>query len=711
MRGRAGTTWRGGLSRALAGLIVLLLSCAFEWPQRTARILAELEQSEDLVTRCDLVRLLGRRDDADAEAALVGLLADPRAQVRREAARGLKGRNTASTQAALTAALTDSDPEVRIAATEGLAASGTVDSIQPLTRALGDAHADVRSSAATALAALWSRPARTGAPDKTSLAPIAVALDDEAPQVRRSAARALAAIAGQEAVPALTAKLHDPAPEVRVAVFELLATLAPHQAEPWLLQALDESSASMQLEILRVLASLSGPRQPETLTRLESLSRKGRPQLAATARVLLSSTSSPPGSPDWVALLAQTEHQAPESSDALLGALERALPRGETLAVDPLLLWLARAPDRLRGRIAALVARARPEASEKLLDLTQDRDPNVRRAIMGALGSCNDPSAVAALLAALDDPQRDVALTAARSLGERCTKDALSELRAPERWDRASAPMVKRLTLALVSCLEHLPSGAMDTRTRGELEQRLLSQFEASTGDPERASLSARGLFFFPSERVFAGLKRAYPGASTPLRVAILRASAPHHSSDARELRRTASNEDPPAVAATAKVAAWLARDPANEPPEAALGERAGRDLVWPLGPVQAFLLASDLQRSAPTGEQTRALCAALASPEPLTRANARAGWAFSSPPLGHCATPAAAPAKVPTTERNPPNSPGFTDSWEPGSFRALRMGDGRVLISAADASGAVSWPDLPEIVTENPWPGPYAAE
>ena len=382
------------------------------------------------------------------------------------------------------------------------------------------------------------------------------------------------------------------------------------------------------------------------------------------------------------------------------------------------MLWLARAPSRLRGRIAALIARAEPEACAGVLNLAKDRDPMVRRAVMQALRSCDDRTAVPVLLAGLDDPRAEVGLAAARALGGQCTAKTLADLLLPERWREASRATAKRLTLAMVGCLEHVPTASLDTRTQSELEQTLVRQFEAATNDSELASLAVRGFAFFPSQRVFARLSQAYPGAPPPLRVAILRASVPHRSNAARNLRRLAAEAAEPAVAATARVAAWLARDPDTESPEAALGERAGRDLAWPLGPVHAFLLASLRVRaegpasmSPMTTQQAQALCAALASPEPITRANAEAAWAAGV--SGACPPPSAAtPPRPSPSIRTPANSRNMeTSVWQPGAFRALVMADGRVFVSAADASGSVSWLDLPEMVTENPWPEPYATE
>ena len=55
-------------------------------------------------------------------------------------------------------------------------------------------------------------------------------------------------------------------------------------------------------------------------------------------------------------------------------------------------------------------------APEPLAQATRDHVPSVRRAAVTALGSYDDPSSLPFLLAALDDPERDVALRAGEAL-------------------------------------------------------------------------------------------------------------------------------------------------------------------------------------------------------------------------------------------------------------------------------------------------------
>jgi hypothetical protein len=155
--------------------------------------------------------------------------------------------------------------------------------------------------------------------------------------------------------------------------------------------------------------------------------------------------------------------------------------------------------------------------------------------------------------------------------------------------------------------------------------------------------------------------------------------------------------------------------------------KQGGNDLPWPVGPVEAFLLASTPGSRGPGGvssiagppeftpDQRANLCAALQASEPITRQNAEVGLARHVPSHEPGAYPACqamtgrqrAPMAIPA---DGPSAPSEVPS-RPGSFHALKLRDGRVLISVADGSGAVSWPDLPHIVTENPWHRPYGTE
>ncbi len=707
--------FRGARSWARrAALVGALLSCAFDWPQRTARILAELEAERDPVTRADLVRLLSYRPDDEAEAALVALLEDPTPPLRRVAAQALAKRHGEAAEAALLRALTDADASVRSAAAEGLGRLGSRGAVSALLRALGDANSETRAAALGALARVLSRAAGTNA-DRAALTPIAVALDDEAPEVRVAALRALAALAQEEALGALLAKLHDPAPELRASALSLLGKLQPDGAERTLRPLLEDFSELVQLEALRVLSTLPRPHDDETVQRLRALQARARPHVAGAASRLLVAPKSP-SEPAWISLLARTEHVETASAESLLTQLERALPAGEELAVDPLVRWLARAPAALRGRIASLIARARPTRCNPLIALLDDPDAQVRRFIAQASAQCKTPEIARGLFRALHDEHARVAVSAATALGQLCSEGVLTELvTAPraEAQDRVGAALRTR---ALVGCLARVPSGALDEGARRKLEQRLLAQLDGQ--DLELASLAARALASFPSPGVFARLARRYTDAPLPLRIAILRATVRDRSPQARSLRAEAIAARKPALSITARVAAWLARDPA--PATARPLAHEGRDLPWPVGPVEAFLLASSLQNeggAAPGSPQIQALCRALTAPEPVTRENALAGFARWKPaPAGAAAIPClsstlnspprAAPSLVPAG----PDA-AFERPSVPGSFHALTFADGRVLVSVADGAGAVGWPELPHIASENPWQQPYGTE
>ncbi|MFT3921531.1 MAG: HEAT repeat domain-containing protein [Myxococcales bacterium] len=577
-----------------------------------------------------------------------------------------------------------------------------------LIRVLGDAQPQTRAEAARALGALG---------DRAAAGPLAAALDDEAAEVRLTAARALFTLVGQESLPPLVGRLHDPAPEVRGALLTLLVEAEPTRAEALLIQALDDAQEGVRLEALRGLLRVPRPLSDEARARLLALEGQARPQEAAAAHLALAPRPARP-STDWVALLERTDGAQAAAAPALLTELERALPAAENLAVDPLLLWLPRAPRALRGRIAWLIARAGPTQTSKLLPLLEDADPEVRRAAIAALATRPDATVRAALLAALADREPQVSRSAAHALGRGCDPATLGKLQGslhaalhPQR-----PPARERITLALAGCLAKLPSAALDEAARGELERDLLEQLERSRGDSELASLSVRGLAAFLTPRVLEALQQAYHMAPTPLRVAILRATVRDGSPTGQHLRAAAAESGSEVgLRATAWVAQWLAHD---HRVTALSQEPATRLLPWPLGPVSAFVLASGAATASPVSPATcAALCEALSSPEPITRANARAALrplaapqARPQTPLDpHCVERLQASAGEPGDRLSTPlASPAPS---EPGSMHALVFPDGRVLVSVADGSGDAEWPGLQQIVTENPWQWTYRTE
>jgi HEAT repeat protein len=606
-----------------------LAASAFDWPGRSARLLAELAQEEAPETRLDLIRLLGTRPEADAEAALLELAqssAEARGSVRehaplggrpgeraalerREAVRGLCGRTSEAVLEALARASTDSAAEVRREAAHCLAGRGTPRAGTALIRLLGDPDPGVRATAARALGTV-SEP--------NPAAPLAAALDDDSTEVRSSAVESLAQLelrAEASVLPALSAKLHDPAPEVRAAVLPWIARLAPARGELAISEALDDPNEDVRLSALRAAVLLPGALRGGLTARLTPLLASPDARLAAGAALALRGGSSAPEGPEaqvdargatreqdaetpaWFVLLERTARAPADEAPALVHALERALPEDAPLAAGPLIAWLRRAPRPLRGAVARLIARSRPRSSDELLEFLRDPDPEVRRAIARALGSvlgAGEPVRAqdaarerhlepirTALLDALADRDPAVARAAAESLGQRCPSAVAARLGTAIA--AAAAPLAPQLR-ALVRCLERAPAEARGSAREQEADavadEALLARLVSLLDSPsaELAALAARtlGLAWLargpahldqPAPGALRGLIGAYERASPPVRVAILRASVPARADAAGALRLRAEADPDARVAATAHVAAWLAGDAQAAPP------------------------------------------------------------------------------------------------------------------------------------------------
>jgi hypothetical protein len=242
-------------------------------------------------------------------------------------------------------------------------------------------------------------------------------------------------------------------------------------------------------------------------------------------------------------------------------------------------------------------------------------------------------------------------------------------------------------------------------------------------------------------------------------------------STEAQGLRREATQDADPRVAATAQVAQWLAGDALDASDLEAKLEQA----AWPLGPVAAFLLAS----RPPEDRAHDSVCASRDAAEPVTRVNLfiAATRNASSTMNARCVDLArlastleharpwplrlAAGRALLSTQPSPADAradasaiPMPADARDAASrtelalercrardphptvreacggtvtpsehdralfaaplalpYRALVFEDGRVLISAVDAAGDSAFPGLDALSEENPWQWPYARE
>jgi lysophospholipase L1-like esterase len=205
--------------------------------------------------RASAVRLLGR--STSAVDALARGLADPSAEVRHEAARGLAGLGEAARPAAraLFAALADAVPGVRWQAAQALHAAlpPLPEALPGLARAAGSPDRFVREFAAATLGA--AGPAAAAAvPD------LVEALGREGAFNEAGPAAALGRIgpAAAPAVPALRRGLSDPDPENRFRAARALAGIGPaaRAAEPDLRRLLSDPDDRVRRQAARALAVL-----------------------------------------------------------------------------------------------------------------------------------------------------------------------------------------------------------------------------------------------------------------------------------------------------------------------------------------------------------------------------------------------------------------------------------------------------------------------
>ena len=202
-------------------------------------------------------------------------------------------------------------------------------------------------------------------------------LHRRAPWRRALAARTLGQIGATEAIPALIERLADNSRHVREAAVRALGRIGDERALPALADLFLEpgrAGAGIVYEALLALGDASGPVFHAGLA-------------AETASVRVTSC------------FGVTAALEPEAARL---ELERMLadPAGEVRA----------AACETLGRIPGATA------PEGLVQATRDDVASVRRNAVSALGSYDDPRSLPLLLAALDDPERDVALRAGESL-------------------------------------------------------------------------------------------------------------------------------------------------------------------------------------------------------------------------------------------------------------------------------------------------------
>lgn len=457
-------------------------------------------------------------------------------------------------------ALGDSDQRVRQAAAAALGQSRSPDAVPLLLGRLDDAIPETRVAVVSALRRLG---------DPRAAPPLLSRVQDGSPEVRKVVLRTLAELGGTSAGAAVAVGLRDPLPEVRIEALGALSRVAEPELELQITPLLSmDQPREVRRAALGTLASAGTPRALDALFSVFSDDEAMRPAIrlalasaaprarAELERRLLAAPAGPVASALVEALGAARDPSAARAvasalargkvaplaalsalaqlgePDGLLPALSHLDHKSDAVrraaraasrailerepsgrAVDPLLSALDRAdiaPSEELELIQLLGRAGSGRATPALVARARAGSPARRRASLEALAAVGDPSAEAALLDALGDPDADLrsraALALSRSAGpetaarlvdaltSRATQDrhALS-LALPAALARASseAPLA-RLREALPSLDAHVRDAVIEGagRAAGPAAEQLLLALAGATSIAERRKVA-----------------------------------------------------------------------------------------------------------------------------------------------------------------------------------------------------------------------------
>jgi HEAT repeat protein len=423
-------------------------------PERSPAELLEAAASGEVEARCDAIAALGDLlkqgvEIPGAKAALAGLLKDPSAEVRAQAAvaLGRMGAEAKDAVAALAELVADDDPTVRRAA---LAAWGQIRpgpevSIPLFVRMMEDAEASVRLRAIHALAefgpeavpalvealknkeaAYWAALAlaEIGPDAADAVEPLVeLARSDDRSEVKAEAFLALGAVgaAAAPAVPELLKAIDDEDTTVHLAATYALGLIGPEarQAGFPLRAKLDTVTGMEKLVTAWALAKIYPQSEKwqlyTTVTLARALASPVEGERVAAARGLADLR---PGPDLAIPAIQAALRDAP--AEVVDGALDAMADLGDA-AVPPLIEALRH--EEVRAKAAAILARIGPPAKAAvpaLAALLKDEQAETRREALFALGEIGPDSkpALPAIAAALDDADEKVAYAACYALGK-----------------------------------------------------------------------------------------------------------------------------------------------------------------------------------------------------------------------------------------------------------------------------------------------------
>jgi cyclophilin family peptidyl-prolyl cis-trans isomerase/HEAT repeat protein len=338
------------------------------------------------------------------------------------------------------------------------------------------------------------------------------------------------------------------------------APVQPQRGAPRFATAAEAEAALVELEDRRafdagVLSSAAASSDPETRARAAvALGRIGDDRGGALLKALLADRSpearamaafgcqllGDPGlTPDLLPLLADADVPAAAAAARALGSLARGDAEDAIIAAIP----AAKAPEPRASMLLSLWRYSDSASAAVAIKFVNDPDVKVRSAALYTLSRKPIDGSLAALTAALADPDPDAAATAARALGVLGKKDSIAPLAAA--LDGGRAPLQTNALGALEAILEKNPGAvvAEDRKARilalaGDANPNLaipalvlLRQFEATdrdvrqrlwsialTGDGRRRQIAVVSVVAAFKDRAKVVLDAAAEAPDAPLR-------------------------------------------------------------------------------------------------------------------------------------------------------------------------------------------------
>ncbi len=329
----------------------------------------------------------------------------------------------------------------RAHAAQALGNLGDTRVLGALQKALGDSNPNVRANAAAALGQLK---------DTACLAELRKCLQDTDRDVVTQTVIALGRIGDARAASALVPFLDSTDPNLRLLVAEALGDLGDDRAVPNLLSVLETEDEKLQLKVLTILRKLKAPEAVPALLALlkhrnelirqracDALGRMGDADVAERLETVLS--IDPSTEVRAAAARALGEIADPGSVDSLKKALE----------------------DEFLVRCQAIIALGTVGDQENvtdLLNLLQDRTPEIKYHAAGALAELGAKRAISPIRAMLEDSNPMVVRGATKALEKLGEAVDLSDVKKAQR--RAKYRGIYETILSIRS---YLPEGRQAT--------------------------------------------------------------------------------------------------------------------------------------------------------------------------------------------------------------------------------------------------------